>query len=55
MNTGFYFAKNLSKHIDCFIFHDVDIIAEDDRIIYTCRGKKKYLLQCKMNKPGHKK
>ena len=38
MNTGFYVAKNLSKDIDCFIFHDVDVIAEDDRIIYTCRG-----------------
>ena len=39
MNTGYYYAKNVSDDIDCFIFHDVDIIAEDDRIIYTCRGE----------------
>lgn len=42
MNTGFYYARNISEDIDCFVFHDVDIIAEDDRIIYTCRGLSQY-------------
>ena len=38
MNTAFRYAVDAAK-FDCFIFHDVDIIAEDDRIIYGCRCK----------------
>ena len=38
MNTAFEYARKVAS-IDCFIFHDVDVIAEDDRILYACRGK----------------
>uniref|UniRef100_F6YLK0 Uncharacterized protein n=1 Tax=Ciona intestinalis TaxID=7719 RepID=F6YLK0_CIOIN len=34
-NVGFKYASNLSN-FDCYIIHDVDMIAEDDRIMYTC-------------------
>ncbi|XP_078487463.1 beta-1,4-galactosyltransferase 1-like [Ciona intestinalis] len=37
-NIGFKYASNLSN-FDCYIIHDVDMIAEDDRIIYTCRDR----------------
>ena len=35
MNIGFIEAINLSMY-DCFIFHDVDLLPEDDRNLYTC-------------------
>ena len=35
MNIGFIEAINLSMY-DCFIFHDVDMIPEDDHTLYTC-------------------
>ena len=38
MNTAFNYARDLLS-FDCYIFHDVDVIAEDDRILYTCRGR----------------
>ncbi|CAK8671059.1 unnamed protein product [Clavelina lepadiformis] len=36
MNTAFAYARDLMQ-FDCYVFHDVDVIAEDDRILYTCR------------------
>ena len=38
MNTAFQYAQEVAS-FDCYIFHDVDIIAEDDRILYGCRGR----------------
>ncbi|XP_067950030.1 beta-1,4-galactosyltransferase 4-like isoform X2 [Watersipora subatra] len=35
MNSGFVEVAKLDK-FDCFIFHDVDLLPEDDRIFYTC-------------------
>ncbi|XP_046553230.1 beta-1,4-galactosyltransferase 4-like [Haliotis rubra] len=36
MNAGFIEAVRLGKY-DCYMFHDVDLIPEDDRIPYNCR------------------
>ena len=40
MNVGYKEAikdeKNLNMTFNCFIFHDVDLIPEDRRIIYMC-------------------
>ena len=35
MNVGFREAMK-DFHWDCFIFHDVDLLPEDDRNLYTC-------------------
>ena len=37
MNIGFLESLNLTGNKwDCFIFHDVDLIPEDERNIYSC-------------------
>ncbi|XP_076819793.1 beta-1,4-galactosyltransferase 2-like [Clavelina lepadiformis] len=39
MNSGFRYIKGkYGKEFDCYFFHDVDTIGEDDRIIYRCKG-----------------
>lgn len=35
MNSGFMEVAKMD-HFDCFVFHDVDLLPEDDRIFYTC-------------------
>ena len=35
MNIGFVEALKL-RSWDCFIFHDVDLLPENDRNLYTC-------------------
>ncbi|XP_039265411.2 beta-1,4-galactosyltransferase 2-like [Styela clava] len=42
MNTGFEIASMVGKvngkPFDCFIFHDVDLLAEYDTLLYRCPG-----------------
>jgi len=35
MNAGFLEASTEAE-FDCFVFHDVDLIPEDDRNMYVC-------------------
>ena len=42
MNMGFKEAMKLGD-FDCFIFHDVDLIPEDDRNIYTCSSLPRHM------------
>ena len=35
-NVGFVEALRDNPHWECFIFHDVDLMPEDDRNLYTC-------------------
>jgi len=37
MNSGFLEIQKTFGHFDCFVFHDVDMIPEDDRNIFLCQ------------------
>ena len=39
MNVGAVEAKRLGN-FSCFVFHDVDILPEDDRALYKCPKEK---------------
>ncbi|XP_076821547.1 beta-1,4-galactosyltransferase 2-like isoform X2 [Clavelina lepadiformis] len=57
MNTGFLYAKNEAKtHFDCYIFHDVDMLPEDDRNLYSCETatNRVYHLSCSVSKFNYK-
>uniref|UniRef100_A0A8D8LMX3 Beta-1,4-N-acetylgalactosaminyltransferase n=1 Tax=Cacopsylla melanoneura TaxID=428564 RepID=A0A8D8LMX3_9HEMI len=41
-NVGFIEANKI-RGFDCFIFHDVDLIPEDDRNLYTCPGMPRHM------------
>ncbi|CAG9829016.1 unnamed protein product [Diabrotica balteata] len=42
MNIGFEQAMSMSQ-FDCFIFHDVDLLPEDDRNLYVCSSQPKHM------------
>ncbi|KAE8748848.1 hypothetical protein FOCC_FOCC004442 [Frankliniella occidentalis] len=42
MNIGFVEAQKLHQY-DCFIFHDVDLLPEDDRNLYTCPEQPRHM------------
>lgn len=42
MNVGFVEALKLYSY-DCFIFHDVDLLPEDDRNLYTCPEQPRHM------------
>ena len=42
MNIGFLSAINFGSY-DCVIFHDVDMLLEDDRHIYRCSDKIRHM------------
>lgn len=39
-------ALKISSDFNCIIFHDVDLIPEDDRNMYTCSERPKHLSVC---------
>lgn len=44
MNIGFIESLRLSENKwDCFIFHDVDLIPEDERNIYVCSDQPRHM------------
>ena len=44
MNIGFLESMNMSANKwDCFIFHDVDLIPEDERNIYACSEQPRHM------------
>lgn len=42
MNIGYTEGLKLRK-FDCFFFHDVDLIPEDDRNIYSCPEQPRHM------------
>ncbi|BES92782.1 Galactosyl_T_2 [Nesidiocoris tenuis] len=42
LNVGFVEALSL-REFDCFIFHDVDLLPEDDRNLYTCPDQPRHM------------
>jgi len=39
MNTGFSYIRNLEINgFDCYVFHDVDLLPENDYNTYRCFG-----------------
>lgn len=42
MNVGYVEALK-ERLFDCFIFHDVDLLPEDDRNLYTCPEQPRHM------------
>ncbi|XP_022194670.2 beta-1,4-N-acetylgalactosaminyltransferase bre-4 [Nilaparvata lugens] len=42
-NVGTVLAQNVSGLFDCYIFHDVDLLPEDDRNIYSCPEQPRHM------------
>jgi hypothetical protein len=43
MNIGYVESIKLYNNYTCFIFHDVDLLPEDDRNLYTCSNRPRHL------------
>ena len=43
MNTGFAEVMKMDDHWDCIIFHDVDMIPENDHNFYQCGQHPRHL------------
>jgi hypothetical protein len=41
-NIGYLESRRLGQ-FDCYIFHDVDLLPEDDRNLYTCSTSPRHL------------
>ncbi|KAK6026166.1 N-acetyllactosaminide 3-alpha-galactosyltransferase, partial [Ostertagia ostertagi] len=52
-NVGFMEAKKLYEW-ECYVFHDVDLLPEDDRNLHTCPSNNPRHLAVAMNKFGYK-
>ena len=43
-NVGYTMAMNLTNNFwKCFIFHDVDLLPEDDRNLYNCPNNPRHM------------
>ncbi len=42
MNAAFKEAKKMAA-FDCYIFHDVDMLPEDDRNLYICTEQPRHV------------
>uniref|UniRef100_A0A0A9Z9N9 Beta-1,4-N-acetylgalactosaminyltransferase n=2 Tax=Lygus hesperus TaxID=30085 RepID=A0A0A9Z9N9_LYGHE len=42
LNVGFVEALGI-REFDCFIFHDIDLLPEDDRNLYTCPDQPRHM------------
>ena len=42
MNIGYNEARQLYAY-DCYVFHDVDLLPEDDRNIYSCPDQPRHM------------
>lgn len=52
-NIGYLHAME-DMNYDCIIFHDVDILPEDDRNYYTCTDDVPIQMSTKVQKYGYK-
>lgn len=52
MNIGYLEAMKDDRY-DCVVFHDVDLLLEDDRLLYTCVNTPKHL-SVAIDKYGYK-
>ncbi|KAL8561125.1 hypothetical protein ACOMHN_033708 [Nucella lapillus] len=43
LNIGVVEAAGLWRHVQCFILHDVDLLPEDDRNLYTCPAMSRHM------------
>ncbi|PIO72046.1 N-acetyllactosaminide 3-alpha-galactosyltransferase [Teladorsagia circumcincta] len=53
LNVGYMEAKKLYGW-ECYVFHDVDLLPEDDRNLHTCPSNNPRHLAVAMNKFGYK-
>lgn len=42
MNVGFVEALK-ERDFDCFVFHDVDLMPENDKNLYTCPDQPRHM------------